>query len=1459
MPLLKDLVAPHYRAVLVLLFSFIPLAASAVHGQTLLPHPTPETINFGQSTALSGDGVTALVTSYQPGVPAPVYAYTRTDTGWAELPSLTPPPGATNLYGAEVALNYDGTRALISTPQNRTGDVVHAYVRSDSAWRLHGTIRAADLGASDGFGQSLALDSSGLTAVVGASQQREGQGAVYIFQLEGQSWQQQAKLTAPDGQSGDAFGHDVFIDEAGSTVLVGALGHEDPGTGNPSAYVYSRSGTQWTMQAKLHPETPPSTLISNIGLHLSRSGMYAVLTARATPTYPDGAAFVFHRSGDSWSQQAEVGVPADLPESSSFGQEAVLDANGNTLVVTQTEGVIPTISTQSAGQVFAFRRTGTTWSPAHRLPITGQRRLRKSMHLSLSNDGLTLLASEPEYLWGSKHIGAVYPLDLGRGATFNVRPPSIDRYSTGDTLTIGWASYNHAGQVNLDLYSDRGNFVESIAANIDNTGSYRWTVSKNAVGQRRIRVSSANNEAEWAFGATVFRVVPSAPAWANVLHNSDPDYTFGVSGAFSRMGAHALVRSQFGSSASRAVQAFGKHDGQWRADGFLVPPGVGRLDGGYGAAMALSDSGTIALVSAPDASHYGNNPEQRALFAFERQDTAWVPRTVDLGFLDLSSVRRIGQRIALSGDGQHAVIWAEEGDERIFMLRREAGTAGEPPVWRRVTSLFRPDAVTGGWFGTYLAINADGTVALVSSPFERHPDTQRSDPAVYVYRRAQNQWRQTARIALPEATELALNAQGNRAAIQLGTGGIAIFDFNPSTATWEQYAVLPMRSFSFDMPLTFSSSGHELVSVTENGSARLYHLRNPAAIQYTDLEFEDAFNLVSSALPMFSTEHQSALLLAREADHDPIARFGYVVNLPKHYFTTPPAETPILARTQPHPIHWATWGAPQPTPLDLTVTTTDGTPVSTIARGLPDTGEYFWAPDESIPEGAYRVQLQDPANPLAADLTDGLFIVHAQLPEGQQKLMLPPQRWGPYLGQQVAVNADATHAIVGEGDSYDDVHAFVRSGDRWRYHSTFPDSLTTGQPLERRRTGSTLAISADGMTALLGAPASHSFGKGGGYLYERTDSTWQFDRELTLPEAVNEMTLGSVVALSGDGQVAVLGGTQNLAQDSTSGVAYVFTRSPAGWRHQATLQAPQYSTGQGIAISYDGSVIAAGGSDNDAGGYNKRAIFLFARQDSTWDRTQALVPSIPHQTGLTQPLALSADGRYLAVGLPNHVGNTTRPGYAVLYHNTNGTWAEQAIFGGDEPRYATSVAIDSTGGSVLVGMASSLLAGRVERLSRQDTTWTLEQTLYPQGDSERDAFGTAVSLSYDGTIGFVGAASDSNAGDYNGSVYAISFVPVDQTAVEPMAPTENQLSAPYPNPVGSGVATLTLTTPISQQVDVWLYDALGRRIQHLYSGAVAAQTAYPIHVAAQSLASGLYFVRATSNTINATRPLIIRH
>lgn len=215
-------------------------------------------------------------------------------------------------------------------------------------------LKETELVASDGvsfdqMGAAVAL--SGSTAVVGAegdSSHGSSPGAVYVFVRSGDAWSLQQKVTAPDGAPGDAFGHAVAISD--DTMVVGAYGDDHKTDLSGSAYVFVRSGASWTLQQKLYASDALSG--DQFGAAVSISGDVALIGCfqRDDLGTSSGAAYVFERSGTSWTQTQKL-LASDGMMFAQFGAALALD--GSTALI----GAYGDSATaQSAGAAYVFVR-----------------------------------------------------------------------------------------------------------------------------------------------------------------------------------------------------------------------------------------------------------------------------------------------------------------------------------------------------------------------------------------------------------------------------------------------------------------------------------------------------------------------------------------------------------------------------------------------------------------------------------------------------------------------------------------------------------------------------------------------------------------------------------------------------------------------------------------------------------------------------------------------------------------------------------------------------------------------------------------------------------------------------------------------------------------------------------------------------------------------------------------------
>jgi hypothetical protein len=133
---------------------------------------------------------------------------------------------------------------------------VYVFERQEDNWTEGMKLMAADAQAGDQFGLRLALSAD--TLAVGApykwvSAGGNAAGAVYVYQHQGDAWNQQARLAAPDGAPFDLFGSALAL--RGDTLAVGARSADSPSGRNAGAvYVYQRQGGDWSLQARLAAE-----------------------------------------------------------------------------------------------------------------------------------------------------------------------------------------------------------------------------------------------------------------------------------------------------------------------------------------------------------------------------------------------------------------------------------------------------------------------------------------------------------------------------------------------------------------------------------------------------------------------------------------------------------------------------------------------------------------------------------------------------------------------------------------------------------------------------------------------------------------------------------------------------------------------------------------------------------------------------------------------------------------------------------------------------------------------------------------------------------------------------------------------------------------------------------------------------------------------------------------------------
>ena len=252
--------------------------------------------------------------------------------------------------GSSVALSADGNTALVAGWADADhGGAVWVFTRSGGIWSQQGD----KLTPSDGTGAtSVALSADGNTAIVGGSFDHGGDGAAYVYTRFGGRWSQEGdKLTVTGGGFEPEVGASVALSADGNTALLGA---PDANSENGAAWVFTRSGTTWTQGDEL-AGTGADHALMGASVALSADGTTAALGG-AADNLDSGATWVFHRSGGTWAQQGDKLVGTGGVGESHQGSSVALSADGNTALIGGRG------DDQSVGATWVFHRSGDTWS-----------------------------------------------------------------------------------------------------------------------------------------------------------------------------------------------------------------------------------------------------------------------------------------------------------------------------------------------------------------------------------------------------------------------------------------------------------------------------------------------------------------------------------------------------------------------------------------------------------------------------------------------------------------------------------------------------------------------------------------------------------------------------------------------------------------------------------------------------------------------------------------------------------------------------------------------------------------------------------------------------------------------------------------------------------------------------------------------------------------------------------------
>jgi hypothetical protein len=359
--------------------------------------------------------------------------------------------------------------------------------------------------------------------------------------------------------------------------------------------------------------------------------------------------------------------------------------------------------------------------------------------------------------------------------------------------------------------------------------------------------------------------------------------------------------------------------------------------------------------------------------------------------------------------------------------------------------------------------------------------------------------------------------------------------------------------------------------------------------------------------------------------------------------------------------------------------------------------------------------------------------------------------------------------------------------------------------------GSALSISGDGLTLAISATGEDSnatsingddsdnngYSSGAVYVFTRAGAGWSQQAYIKADDSAVDDGFGTSISLNQDGTTLAVGAIDEDTSANNAGSVYIFTRSGTTWSQEDTFQADDAGANQyfGIAVSLsdNGSTLAVGAATSSGSAY------VFTRTNSAWTQQQKLVANNAQASDeFGNALSLSGDALSLAIGATGQEHNVTETpkrtattsfnyGAAYIFTVEAGTWTQQAFIKASNPesydQFGYAISLNQDGTTLAVGAIKedsdstaqsnndAVSAGAVYVYSRSGTTWTQQAYLKASNAEAYDQFGSAVSLSNDGSTLAIGAATEEsnatgistdatgesdNTADGSGAVYLFS-------------------------------------------------------------------------------------------------------
>lgn len=258
-----------------------------------------------------------------------------------------------------------------------------------------------------------------------------------------------------------------------------------------------------------------------------------------------------------------------------------------------------------------------------------------------------------------------------------------------------------------------------------------------------------------------------------------------------------------------------------------------------------------------------------------------------------------------------------------------------------------------------------------------------------------------------------------------------------------------------------------------------------------------------------------------------------------------------------------------------------------------------------------------------------------------------------YFGYSISLSSDGNRIAIGapvNDEGYTKI--YENQSGVWTQVGQKIIGEATGD-----QSGFFVSLSSDGSVVAIGADSNDGNGFDAGHVrvYQDQSGNWiQIGQDID--GAASEDFFGLSVSLSANGNIVAIGGIGNDGNGIDSGHVRIFENQSGVWAQigqDIEGEAAGDQSGFFISLSSDGSVVAIGADSNDGNGIDSGHVRIFQNQSGIWTQVGSDINGEAASDFSGQSVALSANGAIVAIGAPNNDGNGDGSGHVRIYENTS--------------------------------------------------------------------------------------------------------------------------------------------------------------------------------------------------------------